>query len=238
MVEATERESRRELIAAAVASHLEDSTFVNVGIGIPALVPHHVPDERGIVFHAEHGVVGFGSDRFGPDGEPLAFFGTTYRLRPWGFVTDHTRSFALVRSRQLDVTVLGAFQVGAGGRFANHQTERMPSGCPGGSPELAGAARRVLLATEHTGPGGQPKLVKDLSLPNGVPRIVDLVVTELGSFVPRGHGFEAVCLAPGIDLAAVAGVTAAPVWSGAWPAGPRSLAPASWSEAAGLERDG
>jgi 3-oxoacid CoA-transferase B subunit len=203
--------SKRERIAAAVAAHLDDGTFVNVGIGIPALVPHHVPDERGIVFHAEHGVIGFGSDRFGPDGEPLAFFGTTYRLRPWGFVTDHTRSFALIRSRRLDVTVLGAFQVGSDGRFANHQTEGMRSGCPGGSPELAGAARRVVVATGHTGPGGEPKLVAELSLPNGVSRVIDLVVTELGSFVPLGAGFEAVRLAPGVDLDAVAAVTAAPV---------------------------
>ncbi|MDH4363543.1 MAG: hypothetical protein OEY70_05590 [Acidimicrobiia bacterium] len=86
--------SSRQRIAAAAAAQLVDNTFVNVGIGIPGLVPHHVPDERGVVCHAEHGVTGFGSDRFGPaDGPLLAFFATTYRLRPGGFsVTTPARS--------------------------------------------------------------------------------------------------------------------------------------------------
>ena len=110
----------RERIARAAAHHLTDGTLVNVGIGIPGLVPHHVADERGVTFHAEHGVIGFGSDRFGPDGTPLAFFGTTYRMRPGGFVCDHTRSFALIRSGRIDTTVLGAFQVAADGRFVSH----------------------------------------------------------------------------------------------------------------------
>lgn len=207
--------SKREQIAAAVATHLDDDTFVNVGIGIPGLVPHHVLDERGITFHAEHGVIGFGSDRHGPDdGEPLAFFGTTYRLRPGGFVTEHTRSFALIRSGRLDVTVLGAFQIGADGRVANFTAEGMGSGCPGGSPELAGSSRRVIVATEHVDRDGRSKLVASLSLPAGVERPADLIVTELGSFVPAGDGFVAERLAPGVGLADVVAATDAPVVSG------------------------
>lgn len=205
-------DQKRERIAATVARHLDDDTFVNVGIGIPGLVPHHVPDERGIVFHAEHGVVGFGSDRFGPtDGAPLAFFGSTYRLRPWGYVCDHARSFAIVRSGHLDVTVLGTFEVGADGRFASFQSAEMASGCPGGSPELAGSARRVIVATEHTDRAGRPKLVASTVLPVGIERPVDLVVTEWGCFRPAGEAFEIVELAPGADLAAVQAETDAPI---------------------------
>jgi 3-oxoacid CoA-transferase B subunit len=197
--------STRERIAAAVAEHLDDGTLVNVGIGIPGLVPHHVGDERSITFHAEHGVIGFGSDRHGPDdGDPLAFFATTYRLRPTSFICDHTRSFALVRSGRLDVTVLGAFQIGADGHFANYRTEAMASGCPGGSPELAGSARRVILATEHTDPSGHPKLVTTPTLPVGIPRRADLVVTELGSFVPTGDAFRIERLADGVTVDEVA----------------------------------
>jgi 3-oxoacid CoA-transferase B subunit len=201
----------RERIAAAVASHLGDGWLVNLGIGVPALVPHHVPDERGIVFHAEHGVIGFGSDRFGPDGEPLAFFGTTYRLRPGGSIGDSTRAFAIARSGRLDATVLGAFEVGADGRFANYQTDSMASGGPGGSPELAGTARRVIVATTHTDRDGRPKLVSTPRLPVGVARPAGLVVTELGSFHPAGEGFRVVRLADGVELDRVVSATAAPV---------------------------
>ncbi len=185
---------------------------MNVGIGIPGLVPHHVPDERGVVFHAEHGVVGFGSDRFGPtDGAELAFFGTTYRLRPGGFCCDHSRSFALIRSGRIHTTVLGAFQVAADGRFVSHASEAMASGCPGGSPELTGAAGRVVIATEHTDPEGRPKLVASLTLPLGVDRAADVIVTELGTFLPTGAGFRVAELAEGVSLADVQAVTDAPV---------------------------
>jgi acyl CoA:acetate/3-ketoacid CoA transferase beta subunit len=77
----------------------------------------------------------------------------------------------------------------------------------------------VLIATEHLGPGGRPKLVARPSLPVGVPRPVDLVVTELGSFAPGGEGFEVVRLAAGVDLAAVAAVTEAPLWRPLGPGG-------------------
>ena len=204
--------SSRERIAAAAAAQLVDDTFVNVGIGIPGLVPHHVPDERGVVFHAEHGVIGFGSDRFGPaGGAELAFFGTTYRLRPGGFCCDHARSFALIRSGRIHTTVLGAFQVAADGRFVSHASEAMASGCPGGSPELTGAAGRVVIATEHTDPDGRPKLVASLTLPLGVDRPADVIVTELGTFVPVGTGFRIVVLADGVSVADVEAVTDAPM---------------------------
>ena len=199
------------MIAAAAAAHLEDGWLVNIGIGIPGLVPHHVPDERGIVFHAEHGVVGFGSDRFGPEGEALAFFGTTYQLRPGGFLTDSSRGFAMVRSGSIDATVLGAFEVTAGGCMANYQGVGMVSGCPGGSPEIAGATPFVIVAVEHTDRQGRPRLVSDTDLSIGVGRRADLVVTELGTFRPVGEGFAIVGLADGAGRAEVAAVTGAPL---------------------------
>lgn len=216
-----------------MAGCLQDGTFVNVGIGIPGLVPHYVPDERAITFHAEHGVIGFGSDRFGPDGPiapdgrtspDLKFFSSSYRLRPGAFLCDHTRSFALIRSGRIDVTVLGAFEVEASGRFANWQAEGMSSGCPGGSPELAGGAKRVIVAMEHCAPGGRPRLVERTELTVGLARPAHLVVTELGVFEPAGQGpdagaaagsgFRALRLADGVDLASVQAVTGAEVVAG------------------------
>ena len=202
----------RERIAAMAAECLDDGSLVNVGIGIPGLVPHHTPDERGILFHAEQGVVGFGSDRFGPDdGAVLGFFGTTYRMRPGGFIGDHTRSFALVRSGRLDATILGAFEVDAAGGLANFQTAEMSVGCPGGSPELAGAAKRVLVALEHTDKRGRPRLVERSALPIGPARPADLVITELGCFRPRGAAFLVERLAQNVSLDDVTAATDADV---------------------------
>ena len=202
----------RERIAAMAATCLDDGSFVNVGIGIPGLVPHHVPDERRVLFHAEHGVVGFGSDRFGPTDSPvLDFFGTTYRMRPGGFIGDHTRSFALVRSGRLDTTILGAFEVDAAGGMANFKTGGMIAGCPGGSPELAGAARQVIVAIEHSDKRGQPRLVHRSDLPIGPTRSADVIVTELGWFVPRGDHFEVMRLGDDVDPEEVLERTAARV---------------------------
>lgn len=202
----------RERIAAMTASCLEDRTVVNVGVGIPGLVPHYVPDERGITFHAEQGVVGFGSDRFGPADSPvLSFFGTTYRMRPGGFIGDHTRSFALVRAGLLDVTILGAFEIDATGAMANFQSAEMGSGCPGGSPELAGSARRVIVALEHQTKDGRPRLVQHTSLAIGPARPASLVVTELGCFAPDGDAFIATKLADGVTPKAVEAATDAEV---------------------------
>ena len=186
-----------------------------MGIGIPGLVPHFVADDRRVLFHAEHGVIGFGSDRHGPEeGEELAFFGTTYRFRPGGFVGDHARSFAIVRSGRLDATVLGVFQVRADGRLLNVRSASMRSGCPGGSPELAGAAKRVIVATEHTDRSGNPKLVAESDLPVGVDRAADLIVTELGVFRPGGDAFVVDELADGVGIDEVRAATAAPVRMG------------------------
>ncbi len=202
----------REHIAAMVAQSLDDGTLVNVGIGIPGLVPHHVPDERRITFHAEHGVVGFGSDRFGPADSPiLSFFGTTYRMRPGGFISDHPRSFALIRSGRLDVTILGAFEVDATGGLANFQSAEMGSGCPGGSPELAGGARRVIAALEHTDKRGRPRLVHTSTLAIGPSGRAGLIVTELGWFVPAGSHFAVQRLADGVTIDEVRAATDAEV---------------------------
>ncbi|MFT7599417.1 MAG: 3-oxoacid CoA-transferase B subunit [Acidimicrobiales bacterium] len=220
----------RERIASMTAECLEDNTLVNVGIGIPGLVPHYTPDERQILFHAEQGVIGFGSDRFGPDDSPvLQFFGTSYRMRPGGFISDHTRSFALVRSGRLDVTVLGAFEIEATGMLANFQSATMGSGCPGGSPELAGAAKRVVVAMEHTNKDGRPRLVHRTKLAIGPTQPAEVVVTELGWFEPAGDGFVIRRLADGVSEAEVAAVTDAEVrWA---PAAPGTASTAGLSKA-------
>lgn len=205
--------STREQIAARVAGFLADGSFVNVGIGMPGMVPAYTPDERGVYFHAEHGVLGFGAAATDPraDQPVLHFFSNQYTLRPGAAIVDHTRSFGLVRSGLLDATVLGAFEVAADGSFASHQNDVMPSAGVGGAPELAGSAQRVLVSMEHTTAAGQPRLVARCALPVGLTRAVDLVVTELGAFVPAGEHFDVVSLAEGVSLEQAAQRTGAPL---------------------------
>ncbi|MCC6435534.1 MAG: hypothetical protein IT196_10935, partial [Acidimicrobiales bacterium] len=92
--------STRDQIAARVARHLADGSFVNVGIGLPGMVPAHVPDERGILFHAEHGVIGFGAAATDPRPgvTELDFFSNRFTLRPGAAIVDHPTSFALIRA--------------------------------------------------------------------------------------------------------------------------------------------
>lgn len=203
----------RDQIAARVARHLADGSFVNVGIGLPGMVPAHVPDERGILFHAEHGVIGFGAAASDPraDATVLDFFSNRFTLRPGASVVDHPTSFALIRAGLVDATVLGAFEVAADGRFASHQNDAMPSAGVGGAPELAGGCATVIVALEHTTAAGTPRLVGRCRLPVGLPRRIDLVVTELGAFRPAGAAFAAVELAPGVSLEHVQARTGAPV---------------------------
>ncbi len=203
----------RQQIAARVAGWLPDGAFVNVGIGLPGMVPAQVGKERAITFHAEHGVIGFAAaSPDAPLAEVLEFFGNRYVLPPGASIVDHTLSFAMIRAGLVDVTVLGAFEVAADGTFASHRNDAMPSAGVGGAPELAGGCASVIVALEHCTASGTPRLVERCRLPVGLDRRIELVVTEHGAFRPLGDAFAAVELAPGVSLEEVQRHTAAPVF--------------------------
>ncbi|MGE0598216.1 MAG: CoA-transferase [Dehalococcoidia bacterium] len=193
-----------ELIAIRIAHEIEDGMVVNIGVGIGVLVSDFVPPEKEILFHAEHGMVGFGpsiegrgEEYFDPD---CVVFGRYHQLLPGASVVDHAESFAIVRGGHLDLAVLGAFEVSATGDLANWTMPHMASGGIGGGPDIASSAKRVIVAMEHLTRDGRPRLVERCSLPLTAPECVHMVVTNCGVFEPGPEGLILKEIAPGLTV--------------------------------------
>lgn len=205
----------RELIARRIARELKEGQVVNLGIGIPTLVANYLPAGMKIWFQSENGFVGAGpkpdEDQYDPDlvnagGQPVT-------ILPGGSFFDTVLSFAIIRGGHVDCTVLGALEVDQQGRLANWaQPGKMGPGI-GGAMDLLTGARQVIVATEHVTKEGKPKLVAACSMPLTAERQVNLVVTDMGVFLPRGNGFQVLELAPGVALEQVRGMTGAPIFA-------------------------
>jgi 3-oxoacid CoA-transferase B subunit len=193
-----------ELIAIRIAHEIQDGMVVNIGVGIGILVSDFVPREKEILFHAEHGMVGFGPSIEGEGDEyydpDCVVFGRYHQLLPGASVVDHAESFAIVRGGHLDLAILGAFEVSASGDLANWTMPHMASGGIGGGPDIASAAKRVIVAMEHTTRDGRPRLVEECSLPLTAPRCVSMVVTSCGVFEPGAGGLVLKEIAPGLTV--------------------------------------
>lgn len=202
-----------ELIAVRIAREIEDGMVVNIGVGIGVLVSDFVPPDKEILFHAEHGMVGFGPSISGEGDEyydpDCVVFGRYHKLLPGASVVDHAESFAIVRGGHLDLAILGAFEVSQNGDLANWSMPHMASGGIGGGPDIASAAKRVIVAMEHTTRDGRPRLVESCSLPLTAPACVDLIVTTCGVFAPTPHGLVLREIAPGLTVEEVRANTGA-----------------------------
>lgn len=169
----------RELIARRVAIELHDWTLVNLGIGLPTLVARYVPPGIRVVFQSENGIIGFG-DRLpeGMEDPDLTDAGDGFvGARPGACSLDSATSFALIRGGYLDLTVLGGLQEDARGRLANWMVPGKMVAGMGGAMDLVAGARRVVVAIQYAA-RGEPKIVKELTLPTTAARRVTLVVTE------------------------------------------------------------
>ncbi len=190
----------RELIAMRVARELEDGMFVNLGYGLPTLVSDYLPPGKDIVLHAEHGVLGYGPivaeqekwdiDMVNGGGQPVV-------MLPGGCVFDFATSFGMIRGRHLDLTVMGAYQVSEKGDLANWRVGKQVGGGIGGAMELAIGAKRVIVAMEHTTPGGKPRIVKECSYSLTARRCVNLIVTDLAVIRVTPSGLQLEEVAPG-----------------------------------------
>lgn len=202
----------RSEIAARVAADLADGDYVNVGLGIPLLVPEHIDPDRQVVFHSENGLLGMGGAPAPEDRDPdLTEAGKGYTtMLPGAAIFDSAVSFALIRGGRLSATILGALQVSATGDLANWH---VPGGRPGvgGAMDLVQGARQVWIAMEHVDRrSGSPKIVEKCEYPLTGRGVVDRVYTDLAVFDVTGDGLVLTELAPGVDVEYVRERTGAP----------------------------
>jgi acetate CoA/acetoacetate CoA-transferase beta subunit len=198
------------LIARRIARELKAGMLVNLGIGIPTLVANFVPDGLHVFFQSENGLIGTGAIPAEGMAEPLLTDagGRPVTALPGACTFDSAVSFGLIRGGHVGLTVLGALQVDQAGRLANWIIPGKMVPGMGGAMDLVCGARRVIVAMQHTAKG-QPKIVRELTLPLTSLRPADLVVTELAVIgFPDGRT-TLLERAPGVSISQIVAATAA-----------------------------
>lgn len=199
----------RDVMAMRVAREFQEGDVVNLGIGIPTLASSYVPEGRGVVFHSESGMLGYGGVLDGGEGDiDLINAGGQFVAPLAGMsVFGSAEAFAMIRGRHIDVAVLGAFQVSEQGDLANWMLPGSGIGNVGGAMDLAVGARRIIVVMEHVTKEGQPRLVRRCSYPLTGLRCVDLVVTDLAVIAVTPQGMVLREVAPGYSPADIQSLT-------------------------------
>ena len=194
----TEATQAERVIVERAARELRSGMVVNLGIGMPTLIPSMLGDDVAVVFHSENGFAGMGAPVEGgtPDHDVIDAGGRACRLIPGAACFDSVMSFAMVRGGNLDMAVLGAFEVSMAGDLANWMIPGKLTPGMGGGMELAQKANRVIVVSYHTDKKGRAKLVEACTLPLTAAGCVDTLITERAVFRLRDGRMTLVSVHP------------------------------------------
>jgi len=196
-------------IAKRISQEIENGYYVNLGIGIPTLVANYVPDDMEVEFQSENGILGMGNYPFeGEEDADLINAGKqTITAKPGAVYFDSATSFAMIRGKHVQLTVLGAMEVAQNGDIANWKIPgKMVKGM-GGAMDLVGSAENIIVAMMHTNKKGDSKLLKECTLPLTGVGCVTKIVTNLAVLEVRNGKFYLLERAPGVSVEEIEAAT-------------------------------